>query len=75
MPPSRRASTRPQPGKPEVGLSADTTFRLGDRVIVGKNNYQTDCLTGETVDIGPRQLTLRMDDTDGERRVAYDRDD
>ena len=68
----------PAPGKPEVQLSADTTFRLGDRVIVGKNNYQTDCFNGETgeiVDIGPRQLTLRMDDTDGERLIEYDRDD
>jgi exodeoxyribonuclease V alpha subunit len=53
-------------------------FRLGDRVIVGKNNYQTECFNGETgqvVDIGPRWLTLRMDDTEGERMVEYERDD
>jgi hypothetical protein len=52
-------------------------FRLGDRVIVGKNNYQTECFNGETgqiVDLGPRRLMLRMDDTEGERRVDYDRD-
>jgi exodeoxyribonuclease V alpha subunit len=68
----------PAPGKPEVHLSSDGVFRLGDRLIVGKNNYQTLCFNGETgeiVDIGPRQLTLRMDDTDGERLVEYDRED
>jgi exodeoxyribonuclease V alpha subunit len=27
------------------------------------------------VDIGPRRLTLKMDDVDGERLVEYDRDD
>jgi exodeoxyribonuclease V alpha subunit len=68
----------PAPGKPEVQLSSDAIFRLGDRLIVGKNNYQTLCFNGETgevIDIGPRQLTLRMDDTDGERLVEYDRED
>ena len=68
----------PAPGKPEVAAGGDAVFRLGDRLIVGKNNYQTLCFNGETgeiVDIGPRQLTLRMDDTDGERLVEYDRDD
>ena len=47
-------------------------------MIVGKNNYQTLCFNGETgeiVDIGPLQLTLRMDDVDGERLVDYARDD
>ena len=68
----------PADGKPEVRLSTDTIFRLGDRVIVGKNNYQTLCFNGETgqiVDIGARQLTLRMDDVGVERLVEYDRDD
>jgi exodeoxyribonuclease V alpha subunit len=66
------------PGKPEVRLSPETTFRLDDRVIVGKNNYQTLCFNGETgqiIDIGPRQLTLRMDDVESERLVEYERDD
>jgi exodeoxyribonuclease V alpha subunit len=64
--------------KPEVRVSGERVFRVGDRVIVGKNNYQTECFNGETgqiVDIGPRRLTLRMDDTEGERLVEYDRDD
>src|SRR5262249_50674031 len=55
----------PAASKPEVRLSAELAFRLGDRVIVGKNNYQTETFNGETgqiVDIGPRGLTLRMDD-------------
>ncbi len=68
----------PAASRPEVRLSGDTVFRLGDRMIVGKNNYQTECFNGETgqiVDIGPRQLTLRMDDVKGERLVEYERDD
>ena len=47
----------PAPGKPEVRLATDAVFRLGDRLIVGKNNYQTLCFNGETgdiVDIGPQ---------------------
>jgi exodeoxyribonuclease V alpha subunit len=68
----------PAASKPEVRASGDSTFRLGDRVIVGKNNYQTECFNGETgkiVDIGPLQLRLRMDDVEGERLVDYARDD
>jgi exodeoxyribonuclease V alpha subunit len=68
----------PAASKPEVRISGDSVFRLGDRVIVGKNNYQTECFNGETgqiVDLGPRRLTLRMDDVEGERLVEYDRDD
>jgi exodeoxyribonuclease V alpha subunit len=68
----------PVASKPEARVSGDSVFRLGDRVIVGKNNYQTECFNGETgqiVDIGPRRLTLRMDDTEGERLVEYERDD
>ena len=68
----------PAPDKPEVRLAADLVFRLGDRLIVGKNNYQTLCFNGETgeiVELGPRSLTLRMEDADGERLVEYARDD
>ena len=68
----------PAPGKPEVRVSSDLIFRIGDRVIVGKNNYQTLCFNGETgeiVDISPHALTLRMEDADGERLVEYLRDD
>ncbi|MDQ6670848.1 MAG: AAA family ATPase [Chloroflexota bacterium] len=67
-----------QPSKAEVQLGNDVVFRLGDRLIVGKNNYQTLCFNGETgqiVDIGPERLTLRMDDVDGERLVDYERDE
>jgi len=28
----------PQPGKPEVQISSEVVFRLGDRVLIGKNN-------------------------------------
>ena len=44
-----------QPSRPEVQLANDVVFRLGDKLIVGKNNYQTLCFNGETgsiVDIG-----------------------
>ena len=67
----------PTPGTPEVRVG-EAVFRLGDRLIVGKNNYQTLCFNGETgeiVDIGPELLTLRMDDAQGERLVDYERDD
>src|SRR6266540_372016 len=68
----------PEPGKPEVQVNTDVTFRLGDKLIVGRNNYQTLCFNGETgeiVDISPERLTLRMEDAQGERLVEYDRED
>jgi len=68
----------PAPGNPEVRLSGDLTFRVGDRLIVGKNNYQTLCFNGETgeiVDLSPQTLTLRMEDAEGERLVEYARED
>ena len=46
-------------------VSSDVVFRLGDKLIVGKNNYQTLCFNGETgeiVDIDASNLTLRMED-------------
>jgi exodeoxyribonuclease V alpha subunit len=46
----------PGPGKLEVRVSSDVVFRHGDKLIVGKNNYQTLCFNGETgeiVDINP----------------------
>jgi exodeoxyribonuclease V alpha subunit len=67
-----------QASRPEVRIANDVVFRLGDRLIVGKNNYQTLCFNGETgeiVDIGPEWLTLRMEDVDGERLVTYERDE
>jgi exodeoxyribonuclease V alpha subunit len=67
-----------RPGTPEVRLGTDMVFRLGDKLIIGKNNYQTLCFNGETgeiVDISSEWLTLRMDDADGERLVRYERDD
>ena len=68
----------PRPGLPEVSLGGEMLFRLGDKVIVGKNNYQTLCFNGETgeiVDLGPQRMTLRMEDAQGERLVDYDRED
>ena len=78
---NRGAAGAPEPASArQAGGAAvgDVVFRLGDRLIVGKNNYQTLCFNGETgeiVDIGPQLLTLRMDDAQGERLVDYDRDD
>jgi exodeoxyribonuclease V alpha subunit len=68
----------PAPSRPEVAVTPDLVFRLGDRLIVGKNNYRTLCFNGETgeiVDIGPEQLELRLEDAQGERRVVYERED
>ena len=38
----------PAPSKPEVAVTQELVFRLGDRLIVGKNNYKTLCFNGET---------------------------
>jgi exodeoxyribonuclease V alpha subunit len=68
----------PQPGLAEVTLTGELVFRLGDKVIVGKNNYHTLCFNGETgeiVDLGPQRMTLRMEDAQGERLVDYERED
>jgi exodeoxyribonuclease V alpha subunit len=68
----------PAPSKPEVDVRQELVFRLGDRLIVGKNNYRTMCFNGETgeiVDLSPERLELRMDDGQDERRVVYERDD
>ncbi len=68
----------PSPSRPDVQASGEVVFRLGDRLIVGKNNYQTLCFNGETgeiVDITPDQLTLRVQDAQGEREVVYARED
>ena len=62
----------------EVEVRHELVFRLGDRLIVGKNNYRTMCFNGETgeiVDLGPERLELRMDDGQDDRRVVYERDD
>ena len=68
----------PAPVKAEARLSSNLVFRVGDRLIVGKNNYQTLCFNGEIgeiVELDSHTLTLRMDDVDGERLVEYARDD
>jgi ATP-dependent exoDNAse (exonuclease V) alpha subunit len=59
-------------------VSAEVTFRLGDKLIVRRNNYQTLCFNGETgeiVDISSVWLTLRTEDAYGERLVDYERED
>ena len=68
----------PRPDLAEVQVNAETTFRVGDRLIVGRNNYQTLCFNGETgeiVELTPSKLVLRMEDADGERLVEYARED
>ncbi len=68
----------PAPSRPEVEVRHELVFRLGDRLIVGKNNYRTMCFNGESgeiVDLGPERLELRMDDGQDDRRVVYERDD
>ncbi len=66
------------PGKAEMRVSNEVVFRTDDRLIVGKNNYQTLCFNGETgdiVDLNSSTLTLHMEDAQGERLVEYPRDD
>jgi ATP-dependent exoDNAse (exonuclease V) alpha subunit len=46
----------PAPSKPEVEVRHELVFRLGDRVIVRKNNYRTMCFNGETGEIVDRPV-------------------
>ena len=64
----------PAPDRPEVTAGPDLLFRARDRLIVGKNNYQTLCFNGETGDIvgrSPEQLLL--EDGQGDRVVEHPR--
>jgi exodeoxyribonuclease V alpha subunit len=68
----------PAPGRPEQRFGA-TIFRVGDRVLQQRNNYDLDVYNGdigEVVAIDPVEqvLTVRYDagGAGGERAIAYD---
>lgn len=69
----QQALNPPAPGKPEKPFGANL-FRLGDRVIQQRNNYDLDVFNGdigvvEKIDAGEQLLTVRFEDG---RDVAYD---
>jgi exodeoxyribonuclease V alpha subunit len=66
----------PDPSKPER-LWSDTIFRLGDRVMQVRNNYDLDVYNGDigeivALDEGERTLTVRYEEARGAREVLYD---
>jgi exodeoxyribonuclease V alpha subunit len=66
----------PHPSKPERAWG-DTIFRLGDRVIQIRNNYDLDVYNGDVgeivaIDRVTQSLTVRFDEARGARDVLYD---
>ncbi|GAB4430830.1 MAG: ATP-dependent RecD-like DNA helicase [Chloroflexi bacterium OHK40] len=69
----QEALNPPAPGRPERSFGA-TSFRLGDRVIQQRNNYELDVYNGDVgtiaaIDHTEQLLTVRFEDG---REVAYD---
>lgn len=69
----QNALNPPRPGRAEYRMGA-TTFRLGDRVLQMRNNYDLEVYNGDigevvAIDTVDQLLTVRYD---GERDVAYD---
>ena len=66
----------PHPGRPERTWG-DTTFRVGDRVMQVRNNYDLDVYNGDVgeitaVDREQQILAVRYDELSGPRAVIYD---
>ncbi len=66
----------PHPSKPEQ-LWGDTIFRLGDRVMQVRNNYDLDVYNGDVgeivaLDERERTLTVRFEEARSVREVLYD---
>ena len=66
----------PHPGRPERTWG-DTTFRVGDRVMQVRNNYDLDVYNGDVgeitaVDREQQTLAVRYDELSGPRAVIYD---
>jgi exodeoxyribonuclease V alpha subunit len=66
----------PHPSKPERAWG-DTIFRLGDRVIQIRNNYDLDVYNGDVgevvvIDREAQSITVRFEEARGARNVLYD---
>jgi len=64
------------PSKPERTWG-DTIFRLGDRVMQVRNNYDLDVYNGDVgeiaaIDREAQQLTIRFEEARGARAITYD---
>lgn len=70
-----QAAFNPPRGQPEVRVG-DRLFRLGDRVVQLRNDYQRGALNGEVgiltrLDPKARTATVTFPDPDGDREVPY----
>ncbi len=74
-----QARLNPAKGRPEVKLG-DRIFRLGDRVVQLRNDYQRGALNGEVgritaLSARDRAATVTFPDPGGEREVPYSQDE
>jgi len=72
----QEALNPPHPSKPER-LWSDTIFRLNDRVLQVRNNYDLDVYNGDVgeivaIDRDAQKLTVRFEEARGAREVTYD---
>lgn len=73
----QRAYNPPESGKPEI-FYKDMVFRLGDKVMQTKNNYDKAVYNGDMgsiteIDTEEGQLAVSFSDREGEGIVVYDR--
>jgi exodeoxyribonuclease V alpha subunit len=74
-----QARLNPGQGRPEV-RHGDKVFRLGDRVVQLRNDYQRGALNGEVgrvtaLSARERSLTVTFPDPSGDRQVAYSQEE
>ena len=72
----QEALNPPSPAKVERSWG-DTIFRLGDRVMQVRNNYDLDVYNGDVgeivaIDRAEQKLTVRFEEARGAREVSYD---
>lgn len=72
----QEALNPPRPGRPERSWG-ETIYRLGDRVMQVRNNYDLDVYNGDigeiaAIDREAQTLTVRYDEIAGPREVVYD---
>lgn len=72
----QEALNPPHPARPEY-VWGDATFRVGDRIMQVRNNYDLDVYNGDvgeisSIDRAEKTLTVRYDEVSGPRDVVYE---
>jgi exodeoxyribonuclease V alpha subunit len=72
----QEALNPPHPARPDY-VWGDSTFRIGDRVMQVRNNYDLDVYNGDvgvisSIDRAEKTFTIRYDEVHGPRDVVYD---